>query len=173
VKHCCSDCHCGQQVFTICCQYEMLVAQTGSTWVYPQLLALPHCCPTVLLTFSPEHRVSLSGCCWWPCPLALFSRPLGVTCAAKTADISLVGFTWQAMNYDTVWQVCSGFVGNPGAVMCSISGKSCCDNGISMKCSTVCSIMPWKCRSPSSCASRFKAEISIVWLVCEASCVHL
>jgi hypothetical protein len=38
-------------------------------------------------------------------PLALYSRPLGVTCAAKLSRQQLVGFTWKAAGFDSVWQV--------------------------------------------------------------------
>lgn len=38
-------------------------------------------------------------------PLALYSRPLGVNCAAKFSRHQLVGFTWKADSFDSVWQV--------------------------------------------------------------------
>jgi hypothetical protein len=38
-------------------------------------------------------------------PLALYSQPLGVTCAAKISRQQLVCFTWKAGSFDSVWQV--------------------------------------------------------------------
>jgi hypothetical protein len=38
-------------------------------------------------------------------PLALHSQPLSVTCAAKISRHQLVGFTWKAAGFDSVWQV--------------------------------------------------------------------
>ncbi|WIA11012.1 hypothetical protein OEZ85_011166 [Tetradesmus obliquus] len=38
-------------------------------------------------------------------PLALYSQPLSVSCAAKLSRQQLVGFTWKAAGFDSVWQV--------------------------------------------------------------------
>jgi hypothetical protein len=57
-------------------------------------------------------------------PLALYSRPLGVTCAAKISRQQLVGFTWKAAGFDSVWQVRAKEVflydANRGAICCGL-----------------------------------------------------
>jgi hypothetical protein len=38
-------------------------------------------------------------------PLALYSRPVSSTSAARYSGAQLVGWTWRAASYDAVWQV--------------------------------------------------------------------
>lgn len=44
--------------------------------------------------------------------LALYSQPLSVSCAAKLSRQQLVGFTWKAAGFDSVWQVGCGTGGS-------------------------------------------------------------
>lgn len=60
-------------------------------------------------------------------PLALYSRPLGVNCAAKFSRHQLAAFTWKANNFDSVWQVGMAGPGGhpaPGASCHALSLKS-------------------------------------------------